>query len=307
MTRSLAPFIMLAIVATPAVLRAAQPPVTDAEAIFERARTTWSNMSYPSLLDYRIAVHFIAGGATHVEHYTGEVEPASGECRVHAFSDEEAEHPTTPHGINVMLTFGLGGSTAFSTILNPAPKPVSFGMPDLSPLYSFGMRTGKRLTDDDEPATLKTIGRVITLARHYDVQFVERTSLDGTDVYHLALRPLTEPDRNRLRDLWIATATFDVVGARVLGNFTDRPATTIPWMIHFTTLNDATYIASETAEAPLPNRPLLFDAVTIEFESIAPRHGSRDLLFALPDTLDVHGEVHEPAETMIRGGPDHSC
>jgi hypothetical protein len=78
-------------------------------------------------------------------------------------------------------------------------------------------------------------------------------------------------------------------------------------MIHFTTVNDATYIASETAEAPMTNRPLAFDAVTIDFETIAPRHGSRDLLFALPDTLDTHGYVHEPAETLIRGGSDHSC
>jgi hypothetical protein len=297
---------MLAVVIAPSLLHAAQPPITDAEAIFERARTTWSNMTYPSLLDYRISVHLTAGNLTSIEHYTGEVEPASGECRVHAFSDEEAEHPTTPHGINVVLTFGLGGRTAFGTLLNPTPKPVSFGTPDLSPLYSFGIRAGKRLTDD-EPSTLKTIGRVITLARRYDVQLAEQTTLDGTDVYHLTLRPLTDPARNRLRELWIATSTFDVVAARILGNFTDRPATTIPWMIRFSTIGDATYVTSETAEAPLPNRPLVFNAVTIDFERIAARHGSRDILFAIPDNVDVPGHVHEPAETEVRGGPASTC
>jgi hypothetical protein len=261
---------------------------------------TWSNMTYPSLLDYRIAVHFIAGNATHVEHYTGEVEPASGECRVHAFSDEEAANPTTPHGTNVVLM-------PIGVNLNPAPQPVSFGTPDLSPLYSFGMRVGQRLTDDEDSSTLKAIGRIVTLARRYNVQSAEQTSFDGTSTYHLALQPLSDPERNRLRELWVAVSTYDVLAARVLGNFPDRPATTIPWMIRFSTVDGATYIASETAEAPLPNRPLAFDALTIDFEDIKPRHGSRDLLFALPDTLDAQGYVHEPTETTVRGGPDHTC
>jgi hypothetical protein len=107
MTRSLAPFVMLAMVAAPAVLRAAQPPVTDAEAIFERARTTWSNMTYPSLLD-------CLGAGSRL----------------------------MPNGTTTTLI----------------PCGVSFGTPDLSPLYSFGMRTGKRVTDDEDPSTLKTIG-----------------------------------------------------------------------------------------------------------------------------------------------------
>jgi len=62
----------------------------------------------------------------------------------------------------------------------------------------------------------------------------------------------------------------------------------------FSTIDGATYIASETAEAPLPNRPVAFDAVAIDFENIAARHGSRDVLFAIPGTRDTQGRVHEP-------------
>lgn len=214
-----------------------------------------------------------------------------------------------PHGINVILFFSLGiqsgraplgasnapNATPLGINVNPVRQPVSFGIPDLSPIYSFGMRTVTHHPEDEDASSpLKAIGRIVTLVRHYDVSLVEQTALDGTDVYHLALRPLTDPDRYRLRELWISTSTYDVLQARVHGNFADRPASTIPWLISFSTIDGATYIASEAAEAPLPNRPVAFDAVAIDFENITARHGSRDLLFAIPGSTDTRGQVHEP-------------
>ncbi len=293
----------------------------DADAIFERARTTWSDMTYPSLLDYRIAVAIEAGGKTRTDHYAGEVEPATGACRVHAFSAEEAASPTTPRGINVVVTLSVGfssGRNPFATSnqptvsagasLNPPKAPISFGTPDLSPLYSFGMRAGaRRIATADDDSGGKLIGRVLTLNRRYAIRLLEETALDGTDAYHLALEPIADPARDRLRELWIATNTYDVLQARVLGNFTDRPATTIPWLIRFVTIDGATYIASETSEAPLPERPATLTSVAITFEQIAQRHGSRDLLFAIPHDLDARGHVFEPNEEGGRGRPDRSC
>jgi hypothetical protein len=149
--------------------------------------------------------------------------------------------------------------------------------------------------------------RVVTLNRRYDVRLIERTSLDGADAYHLGLEPLVNPARDRLRELWIDASTYGVLQARVLGNFTDRPETTVPWLIRFTTIDGATYVASETSEKPMPHRPMTFDAVTIAFDRIAPRHGARDLLFALQHDLDARGHVFEPSETGGRGRPAHSC
>ena len=40
---------------------------------------------------------------------------------------------------------------------------------------------------------------------------------------------------------------------------------------------------------------------------IARRHGSSDLLFAIPHDLDARGHVFEPNEDGARGKPDHSC
>lgn len=294
----------------------------NAETIFEQARTAWSAMTYPSLVDYQIAVELKAAGRTRTDHYAGEVEPATGECRVHAFSAEEAANPYVPHGIDVRIGLSLGWGSGhggpgvaappqvpvLSVNVNPTPPPVTFGTPDISPLYSFGMRAGQRhIASSDDASDLKTIGRILVLNRRYRVRLIERAPLDGLDAYHLGLEPLADPGRDRLRDLWVDASSYDVLQARILGNFTDRPATTVPWLIRFVSINGATYIASETAEAPLPNRPLTFEEVTISFKDVAQRHGSPDLLFAIPHDLDARGHVFEPNESGGRGLPDHSC
>ena len=294
----------------------------DPEKIFERARLTWSGMTYPSLLDYHIAVTIDAGPLKRTDHYAGEAEPATGECRVHAFSVEEAANPYVPHGIDVRVRLsvaygtgrnGIGAKkptpmTILDTNVNPTPSPITFGVPDLSPLYSFGMRAGERhVADVADPTAPKTIGRVLVLNRRYDVRLIERAPVDGTDAYHLGLTPLSNPQENRLRDLWVDASTFDVLQARIAGNFTDKPAATVPWLIRFRLIDGATYIASETAEAPLPDTPLTFDDVTISFEAVEQRHGSRDLLFAVPHALDARGHVFEPNEFGGRGLPAHSC
>ncbi len=80
---------------------------------------------------------------TYVDRYSGEVETSTGECRVHSFSDAEAANPTTPHGINVILYMNV----------NPAPKAITFGIPDLSPIYAFGMRAATHSTHDDDILT----------------------------------------------------------------------------------------------------------------------------------------------------------
>jgi hypothetical protein len=173
---------------------------------------------------------------------------------------------------------------------------------------SFGLRQGERhIVTAEAASNLPTIGRVVTLNRRYDVRLIERTSLDGTDAYHLGLEPLVNPSRDRLRELWIDASTFAVLQARALGNFTDRPETTVPWLIRFSEIDGATYVSSEASEKPMPHRPITFDAVTIAFDRIAPRHGSRDLLFALEHDLDARDHVVEPSETAARGRPAHSC
>lgn len=308
--------------ATPFSAGAEDAAIPNPEAIFERARTTLSEMAYPPLLDYRIAVTLHAGGTSRTDHYSGEVEPATGECRVHSFSVEEAANPYVPSGINVYFGLSAGAGSGHNGIgvapppeipivrknVNPTPAPVTFGIPDISPLYSFGIRAGGRqLANDDDASTLKTIGRVIVLGRRYNVRLIGRVPLDGVDAYHLGLDPLTDPNRDRLRDLWVGASTYDVLQARIAGNFTDKPASTVPWLIHFVTVGGATYIGTETAEAPLPNTPLTFDEVTISFDDFAPRHGSPDLLFAIPYDLDAHGHVFEPNENAARGLPDRSC
>jgi hypothetical protein len=66
---------------------------------------------------------------------------------------------------------------------------------------------------------LKTIASVTAYAPPayaVDLMGIIKTQ-DGHDVYHLRLRPLAEPERHNLRDLWVDVETFDLWEAHLVG------------------------------------------------------------------------------------------
>ena len=290
---------------------AAQPDgsADNGAAIFGRARSVWGAMSYPPLLAYTVVVTSTAGSGHQTEHFAGNV-TADGDFRVHAFSREEQANPTVPHGINVTYSLGIGihsggaavgsadapnASLAHGNLSGP-PPPTSYGIPELSPLFSFGIRPCSRRNDrgDAGDSGLRVIGTVASVDRRYRVTAVGRETVDGRDAYHLALEPLVDAHRDRLRDVWIEAGSYDVVQARTLGNFTRGPESSIPWLIRFITIDGATYIASETSEGSVRSGPHTFEAVSVAFDDVKPEHGLTDIQFAIPADVDVPGAFHEP-------------
>jgi hypothetical protein len=61
------------------------------------------------------------------------------------------------------------------------------------------------------PDPLQTIATVTTSAHVYDIRLTGEESIDGRTCYHLTLRPLIEPDRYPLRELWVDATSFEVV------------------------------------------------------------------------------------------------
>jgi len=61
------------------------------------------------------------------------------------------------------------------------------------------------------PDPLGTIATVQAVDKAYDVTLVGSEIIDGRDSYHLQLRPLRDPDRYPLRDLWVERSGFEVV------------------------------------------------------------------------------------------------
>lgn len=297
-----------------AVVSAQATPPIDADAIFSRAQAVWAAQVYPTDISYAIVVRAGENGVDRFDHYAGEVLVPPDDRRVQAFSDEEQAHPAVPHGTNVVATVSVGYSSgrapvgqdnaanrgqaaSLSIPLSKPPAPTDLlGIPDLDPVYSFGLRRVERMQPtatsprSDEP---RIIGKIVVEQRRYRVTFVGLESLDGTDAFHLALVPLRQPGRYRLRDLWVASATYATLKARVAGNFTTAPASTIPWTITFAQIDGATYIDREVAEAPMSRGGHTFTA-EVRFDRVLHNRGPRSLRFAIPAELDSPLYLREP-------------
>jgi hypothetical protein len=273
--------------------------------MFAQVENAWATMVYPPLLDYVVVVSVKAGDAARTDHYSGQAEPAAAAFRVRKFSREEEENPTVPHGVNVSVgvgfTSGNGpmgsgsrvvGSFGGADVLGPDP----LGVPEITPLYAFGLRhcVSRRTSQEIDATAPKTIGVVVAVRRRYRVTTVGTETLDGHDAVHLALVPLIDAHHDRLRDLWIDPTTLHVLQARVFGNFSGPHESPVAWLIRFTTIDGATYIASETAEAPIRSGPRAITAVHIQFDDIAPDAGSPGLAFAIPQETGDGNSLEEP-------------
>ena len=63
----------------------------------------------------------------------------------------------------------------------------------------------------DVPQPLKTIARVVVYGPpKYVIELSGIETVDGHPCYHLRLRPLSDPQRHNLRQLWVDTTTYDL-------------------------------------------------------------------------------------------------
>ena len=296
----------------------AQATGVDGQSAFDGVRGVWSGMMYPQLVDYAVVVRVTIGAKTRSARYTGQVMPASGDFRVRKFSDEEDRNPYMSHGTNVKYSLsvdvsnsrtpfsGHGQTLTFGDTVNRASTTEVFAIPEITPLYSFGIRACaprrvRRASDDD--STIKTIGGVVTADHRYRITIAGTETVAGFAATHLALVPLIDAHRDRLRDLWFDPATSVLVQARVLGNFTSGGNDDVPWLVHFTTIDGALYIASEESEAPVHRGNAVFDRVELRFDGVSGNHGSAQLAFAIPNDFAHINAIAEPVETF--GGNGH--
>ncbi len=257
--------------------------------IFARARAFWSAQIYPSYLAYDVVVRIDEGSSPKTERYTSEYDATDNAIWVDSVSDYEIAHPVKVKGFN----FGILGLVASK----PLP-PIDFlGVPMLAPTFSFGMapfvpaaaaagRDSARIVaavraqfHDPNPRTspstarslppgLHQIGSVTAFNRDYRVALLGIESIDGRPCYHLALAPLRDAKNYRLRELWVDQQTYATAQLREALNFVDGPGTSVPWTVRFVQAGGAQYIASETADAPMSYRGLLYRHASVAFEDL---------------------------------------
>ena len=273
-----------------------QTAPVSADALFGAARTALANQHYPTRLSYSIAVRYDTGDDSHQDLYSGSVDGSGENYRVDQFSDRERENPSTPHGTNI-------GIMSDTNVVNKQKSVGSIWIPDLSPIYSFGLRRCPTpdVTAGAGDTSARTIGRVLSVNRTYDVESLGSETLeDGVRATHLALTPLANPNANRVRDVWIDAANT-IVQARVAGNFTSRATEHVPWLIRFKTIAGANYVESETSEGPVSIEGRTFDTVTILFYNVGNavqfgfQRAARSAQFALPQDGSQGENLTEPA------------
>jgi hypothetical protein len=229
-------------------------PEPSAYDIFNAARAQWQAETYPQHLSYVIETSVAGKNGPLVNDYEATCFCTKGDIRVDPISTEEAQHPTTPHGVNFRFNFtigwGNGPSETTGKQLDPTSQPDPIGVPLLSPLYSFGLRQEPIQTAKNEAdtSTLPTIITTTSSAKNpYDIALADVESLDGDEAYHLTLRAVTDAEKYRLRDLWIDTKTYDTLRAVVGENFTGRQQSHSPWTIDFAREDGFQYIVDETS------------------------------------------------------------
>ncbi len=271
----------------------------DGYAIYERARDVCAAQQYPEIVRYGIVMNATEAGKPVARHYRGQWIPSDNDVRVDALSEEEAQTPHVPKGVNfhfdITISIARGGSGGRSIPFGRKdPDPDLIGVPLLAPAYSFGLvePPAAQPQQSDLSTKLPVIAAVTTRDQRYDITVAGTDSIDGGDAYHLLLKPRRDPESNRLRELWVGTGDFTPVKAIVSGNFTVAPFDRIPWSVDFVKRDGALYILTESALKPIAmERDRTFYDLTISFEPtpdsnarlLLPSYGA-DSMLREPDT-----------------------
>jgi hypothetical protein len=260
------------------LLCAAAPEPTAADALFRAAREARSQSAYPHYATYVTVVRF-RSGAHHVTSSWQTIEDVRRRIvHAHSLPVEEAEHPHVPHGINVGVGAGPGGpqmGVPPPVRGHPEPTDDPIGQVTFAVDQDFGLALNAppiaASRDMSEVAsaasTLPRIGRTGTLVRTYEVENLGDVTEDGTVLHHLGLRPLRDPRRNRLRELWTEAKSSLPVRAVVAGVGNRGPLDDATWRVDFVQAQGGTFVARESALTALHAGSDLED-VTITFEQL---------------------------------------
>jgi hypothetical protein len=274
--------------------------------IFARVRHYWETQEYPEVIEYTVAIRVFERSGFKTERYYSGYDSSTSKVSMDVVSDYETAHPYYPHGIN----FGAMGAEATHT-----SAAVDFlGVPMLIPNFSFGLGSpryaGTQTTvsstelirairadlHDPNPhpspaptavpnTSLREIVEVSSSVRTYDISLVGIELVDDKPAYHLSLKPLHDPQRNRLRELWVDAGTYAPLRLVTALNFVSGPGTSMPWLITFEQNDGVTYIDRETTLAPTSFERHRYDSVVVVFEGV---HAVKKFDYALSAFVPEH-------------------
>ena len=238
------------------------------EAIFKRAVAVAESDAHAPYATYDVVVSFTNGGRRIVDTWPTTEDLSHAAVLASAFTKEERDAPTAPHGINIVArrrvalavpkSFGGDDPAAAGSIRSAPVNPERTGDP-VGPValaidQNFGLTPPRAYVVAHDASTiagvagnLTTIGQTGTSVERYHVALLET---DGS-IAHLGLTPLRDGYHNRLRELWVDIRAGYVQEAIVQGVGDRAPFDRIRWDVDFRRQDGGSYVASEQALDPI--------------------------------------------------------
>ena len=265
-----------------------------ADVVFEKAREVWGSAPHPASTRFTIVVRATTGGRDYAIHYQGEDDFSDHRLVVKRFSEEEADHPTVPHGTNFVFTLTVNGATTAMQLSKSPPTVDFFGTPHLSPVYSFGVARGDALTPPNLSLSNGGAADVIGRSTAFHLDYTIQCDDAAEDTLHLVLRPIRDPHRYRLRQMWIDRSSLRTMQIETDGNFASGPGVGVHWRTSFQFIDGTPFIEKEVAlDSLVYGKKRRYDNVSISFEQIdeLPRSDVLTVLDQIPDP----GDLREPS------------
>jgi hypothetical protein len=277
----IAPALVLAALLDTAPVAASSPAPSPGDAMYASARRARSESAYAHYAVYATVLTFRHNGHQVVSTWDTVEDLRRRLVHSRALNREEAAHPHVPHG--TAFSIGMGPSGILPPGVMPPkgkspPEPTNdpIGQLTLAVDQDFGLAltappivaTANMSEVASTVTTLPKIGRTGTVARTYDVTDLGDLTESGVALHHLGLRPLRDPHRFRLRELWLDAKTSLPVRAIVAGITNRGPLDAVDWRVDFKQLEGGTYIARVTALTPLNTDGGRLDDVTITFAEL---------------------------------------
>jgi hypothetical protein len=200
-------------------------PMLDAYAIYDRATAFVESQDYPRYIGFVTTARArVRGGHWLVEQFQSTLYAPNDIVGTVSLPISSTNRQPNPYGFSLFPGWGR----PHGNIDEP------FGVPYISPTYQFGLTHSAPLRDlEPTPSTEKTLGRVLTVGRDYEVTFAGVDEFHGHSVYTLELRPLGNPHIFRLRELLVDTKSFVIWGLTTEGIFETGTAAAQTWYVVF--------------------------------------------------------------------------
>jgi hypothetical protein len=270
----------------------------DPDGAFSAARDAWPVASYPRYATYSTVISYHLGAQPGIRTWRTVEDLQRRVVHADGVSDQEAANPYVPHGINIgvggfgdtrneggagSLPSGIqqpGSAPPTGMTLNPTKTDDPFGMLTFAVNQDYGIsRRSPLITASNDasdvgapPPALPRIGGTGAELKNYAVTSLGTTNENGVALVHLALNPIHDPKKNRLRELWLNPITELPEHAIVAGVGNHAPLDSVNWKVDYTTVDGVPYIDRETALSPISTDNGEATDVTITFVGLKTTH-----------------------------------